>query len=114
MDIESLRTFCLSLPGATEQIQWGSDLVFKVGEKMFLITGFSPPHSFAIKCSEEDFNSLLEREGIKPAPYLARHKWVSVGSLSVLTSGELQRYVRRSYDAVVAKLPKRKREGLIR
>ena len=36
MDLESIRRFCLRLPHVTEQVQWGYDLVFKVGGKMFL------------------------------------------------------------------------------
>ena len=35
MNLESLREFCLSLPGATADIKWGQDLVFSVGKKMF-------------------------------------------------------------------------------
>jgi predicted DNA-binding protein (MmcQ/YjbR family) len=37
MTLERLRTICLALPGATEQIQWGADLVFKVGGRMFCV-----------------------------------------------------------------------------
>jgi predicted DNA-binding protein (MmcQ/YjbR family) len=36
MTLPRLRDLCMSLPGATEQIQWGKDLVFKVGGKMFV------------------------------------------------------------------------------
>ena len=35
MDVEWLRKICLSLPGTTEQVQWGNDLLFKVHGKMF-------------------------------------------------------------------------------
>ena len=37
MDIEKLRRYCLSLPHATEGIQWGSDLLFRIGGKMFAV-----------------------------------------------------------------------------
>src|SRR5688572_18872952 len=37
MNLETLRKHCLAFPGATEQIQWGADLVFKVGGKMFCV-----------------------------------------------------------------------------
>ena len=39
MNIEQLRKFCLSFPGATEDIKWGADLCFCVGAKMFCVTG---------------------------------------------------------------------------
>ena len=45
MTLETLRTLCLSFPGATEQIQWGSDLVFKVGGKMFCVSCTEPRSS---------------------------------------------------------------------
>ena len=38
MSIDWLRAFCLSLPHTTEQIQWGDNLVFKVGGKMYAVT----------------------------------------------------------------------------
>jgi hypothetical protein len=31
MNLDSIRRFCMSLPHATENVQWGDDLVFKVG-----------------------------------------------------------------------------------
>jgi predicted DNA-binding protein (MmcQ/YjbR family) len=41
-NIEWVRKFCLALAGATEQIQWGDDLVFKAGGKMFAVMPFEP------------------------------------------------------------------------
>jgi predicted DNA-binding protein (MmcQ/YjbR family) len=29
MNIDQLRKFCLAFPGATEQVQWKDDLLFK-------------------------------------------------------------------------------------
>jgi predicted DNA-binding protein (MmcQ/YjbR family) len=34
MTLEKLGKYCLSYPGATEQIQWDADLVFQVGGSM--------------------------------------------------------------------------------
>ena len=39
MDFESAKALCRTFPGATEDIKWGADLVFSVGEKMFAVTG---------------------------------------------------------------------------
>ena len=39
MTLDQIRNVCLSLPGTTEQIQWGDDLVFKVAGKMFRVFG---------------------------------------------------------------------------
>ena len=112
MDFEALRAFCLSFPGATEEVQWGSDLLFKVGGKTFVFTGFNPPYPLSIKCSDEDFDALLEIEGIKQAPYLARHKWVALEGTSTLPRKKLESYIRKSYDAVFAKLTKKIQRNL--
>ena len=73
MNVDWLREVCLSFPGATEQIQWGNDLLFKVGGKMFAITPLEPASVFlSFKTSPETFVELTERADIIPAPYLAR------------------------------------------
>jgi predicted DNA-binding protein (MmcQ/YjbR family) len=109
LNLEKLRKFCLSLPAATEQIQWGADLVFKVGGKMFAVaaTEVDAGHRVSFKCSDEGFNELLEREGIVPAPYMARAKWVALETFDALSDRETQERIRESYDLVFAKLTKR-------
>ena len=62
MDIDSLRNYCLSFPHATEDIQWGNDLLFRVSGKIFAVMSLDPPHSFAFKCSPEKFDELIEIE----------------------------------------------------
>lgn len=110
MNIEWVRKFCLGLPGAAENVQWGSDLVFKVGEKMFCVVALEPgTHVMSFKAPPEEFAELVERPGILPAPYLARAQWVALERFSALRKGEYDRLVRASYDMVVAKLPKSKR-----
>jgi predicted DNA-binding protein (MmcQ/YjbR family) len=118
MTLDALRRLCLSFPGATEQIQWGADLVFKVGGKMFCVacTDPSAPNAVAMsfKCDDETFGELIERDGLLPAPYLARAKWVALQRFDSLSSRELEPLLRRSYDLVAAKLPKTTREALSR
>jgi predicted DNA-binding protein (MmcQ/YjbR family) len=114
MDIDWLRRICLSLPGATEHIQWEIDLVFKVGGKMFAVAPLEPtPLSLSLKCSNEDFAELIERPGIIPAPYLARAYWVALESESVLPRPELERLLRQAHSLVVAKLPKKLQAALL-
>jgi predicted DNA-binding protein (MmcQ/YjbR family) len=114
MDIDSLRRICLSFPGTTEQIQWGSDLLFKVGGKMFVVTNLEPsPVWLSCKVTPEHFVELTERPGIIPAPYLARASWIAIESPSILPTPEVAALLRGSYDLVVAKLPRKQRESLI-
>ena len=44
MTVESIRRWCLALPGVTEDIKWDDDLVFSVGGKMFCVAMLDPPH----------------------------------------------------------------------
>jgi predicted DNA-binding protein (MmcQ/YjbR family) len=108
MDIEWIRKYCCSLPGAAEQIQWEHDLVFKVGGKMFAVAPLEPGGPrLSFKCAPEQFAELTERPGIRPAAYLARAHWVSLESENALTRAETQSLIRQSYDLVLAKLPKK-------
>jgi predicted DNA-binding protein (MmcQ/YjbR family) len=114
MNAEWLRAVCLSFSGATEQIQWGNDLLFKVGGKMFAVTPLEPaPVWLSFKASPENFAELTERPNIIPAPYLARAQWVALETRDALPQDELARLLRESYDLVLAKLPKRTREAFL-
>ena len=78
---------------------------------MFTVVSLERPHSIAFKCTPETFGELIERPGIIPAPYMARNMWVQEQELGdVLDRRELETLIRTSYDLVVAKLPKSKRE----
>src|SRR5436190_7971220 len=105
MNIEQLRTFCLSFPGATEDIKWGADLCFCVGAKMFCVTGAdSISGGMSIKCTPERFDELIEREGIDPAAYVGRYKWVRISDLKAVTPSELNALIGESYRLVFDKL----------
>jgi len=113
MDVEWVRRYCLGLPHATESVQWGNDLVFKIGGKMFAVTCLEPAKVWmSFKCSPEDFAELTERPGIIPAPYLARAQWVALESEDALTAAETKRQLKRAYDLVWEKLPKKTRATL--
>jgi len=106
MNIDELRTFCLSLPGATEDIKWGGDLCFCVGAKMFCVTGAdSIAGGMSIKCTPEKFAELIERKGIDPAAYVGRYKWVRIADIDTVAPSELKALVKRSYELVFDKLP---------
>ena len=112
MDVDWLRKICMAFPHTTEQIQWGNDLLFKVGGKMFAVAPLEPaPVCLSFKCSAESFMELTERPRILPAPYLARAKWVALESPDAISRGELTELLRASYDLVFAKLPKRAQAG---
>lgn len=113
MNLEQLQKFCLACPGATEDIKWGADLCFCVGEKMFCVTGAdSIVGGLSVKCTPEKFAELIEREGIDPAAYVGRYKWVRISDLNAVSNGELQDLISTSYQLVRDKLPKGVRDKL--
>jgi len=113
VNVDWLRELCLSFPGATEQIQWGSDLLFKVGGKMFAATPLEPASVWlSFKSSPENFVELTERPNIIPAPYLARAQWVALENKDAVLPEELAGRLRDSYDMIFAKLPRKTRESI--
>ena len=114
MDIESLRELCCALPAVTEDIKWGHDLCFSVVGKMFCAAALEGPLSVSFKVKDDEFDELSNSPGLRPAPYVARYKWVLVEDVSKLSRKEWAHYVKQSYDLVRAKLPKKlaKQHGL--
>lgn len=105
MNIEQIRKYCLSFPGATEDVKWGADLTFLIGAKMFAVTGLeSTADGISFKCTPEKFAELVERDGIIPAPYVARYKWVKVERMDALPAAELKELIAESYKMVRDKL----------
>lgn len=108
MNLTRLRELCLSFPGATEQIQWGADLVFKVGGKMFCAACTEvAPNVMSFKCDDEEFAELCERDGVIPAPYLARAKWVALERWETLEDRELKPLIEKAYVLIKEKLPRK-------
>ena len=108
MNVEQLREYALSLPHTTEDIKWESDLCFCIGGKMFCVTGLAQvPFGVSFKVTESQYQELIERIGIIPAPYLARYKWVYIQNENVLSQEEWKRYIQCSYEMVKRKLPKK-------
>ena len=114
MTPQAFEKAALALPGATLQVQWGDHLVFKVGGRMFaILAGPSVrPRSASFKCSDLAFEMLVEREGVIPAPYMARTKWVNVETLRALPAGELKARIVEAHRLIVEKLPRKTRAQL--
>jgi predicted DNA-binding protein (MmcQ/YjbR family) len=106
MNTELIREFCLEFPDATEKLQWGDDLCFKIGGKIFAIIGLDNPR-MCFKCSPESFAELIEREDVRPAPYVGRYKWVMLDRVGAVPWNELRELIRQSYEMVSAKVVKR-------
>ena len=113
--VAKIHKFCKALPGSTFDIKWGKDECYSVGGKMFAVIGpggtyggsKSAAWSIGFKVDDNRFLELTDVEGIIPAPYMAKHKWVLVQDPKALSDAELAELVKRSHALIVSKLPKK-------
>lgn len=115
MDAESARAFLLTLPHVVETRQWGDNLVFWIGDKaiggkMFALIDLDRGISKGVatySAGPERYDELLEREGLIPAPYMARIHWVAAQSWSAWRHKEWQDEFRAAHLITFNKLPKK-------
>jgi predicted DNA-binding protein (MmcQ/YjbR family) len=105
MNIEDIQLLCRKMPAVTEDIKWGNDLVFSVGGKMFCVLGLDQsPTSASFKVTDEEFEEMCNRPGFKPAPYVAKYKWVLVDDINKMKKSDWKHYLQQSYELVKDKL----------
>ncbi len=108
MDVEELQRLCRDLPGTTEDLKWGHNLVFSVSGKMYALISFDEdPPRVAFKTEPAMFEALTHQDGIIPAPYLARAHWVTLLHPEVLPDEALEEHVLESYRLVFERLTKK-------
>ena len=115
MNIESLRDFCLSLPACTEDFPFDeSTLVFRVGNKIFLLTDVDEGQSFNAKCNPERAIELreLHPDAILPGYHMNKQHWNTVLLHADLDERLLREMIRHSYDLIRNSLPKAQRLAL--
>ena len=113
MSIEDIQAICRQLPGVTEDIKWEHDLVFSVGAKMFCVVGLDQlPVTASFKVTDEEFEEMSHRKGFKPAPYVAKYKWVFMENIDLMKKSDWKKYIRQSYELVKAKLPAKLRKEI--
>ncbi|MGJ8528477.1 MmcQ/YjbR family DNA-binding protein [Maritalea sp.] len=112
---EEFEAFCFTLPHATHVVQWGNASVFKIGGKIFaLYSRWDDADCDVVnfKCSDQSFAILPTQEGIEPAKYLARAKWVQVREEAGWDEATFHAYIQQAYDIIVGKLTKKARAEL--
>ena len=111
----AFRRHASSLPGATRDIKWGADECYSVGGKMFAVFGIDAGRELgmSIKVDPGRFLELTDIDGIVPAPYLARARWVKFERADALPAGDVKGLITRSHALIASKLTKAVREGLL-
>lgn len=116
MNIEELRTYCLTVKGASESFPFISKdiLVFKVIDKMFAYVGIAPKDGkffVNMKCNPEKAIELRERyEGVKSGQHTTDLKWNSVYIDSDVPDDLIKELINHSVEEVIKNLPKKKQE----
>ena len=108
MNIEELRDYCLSLPGTTEDFPFDAEtLVFKVGGKMYLLTGLDGPFSINVKCDPERAVTLREQyPAVRPGYHMNKVHWNTVDVDGSVNDALLKEWIQHSYQLVRQSLPK--------
>jgi predicted DNA-binding protein (MmcQ/YjbR family) len=114
MNIEELRTFCLSLKGTEEKLPFDDrTLVFTVKGKMFCLTDIEDYESINLKCDPEEAVLLRERyEDVIPGYHMNKNHWNTVKTNGNIPDNLLKEWIRKSYDLVVSGLPKKLQKEL--
>ena len=110
MTPDALDALARSLPAATMTVQWGVDQVYKVGGKMFAVLG--PNGTVSFKANDVAFEMLSETGAGRPAPYMARAKWVFFDNLAALSDDEWRQYLTTAHALIAAKLTRKARAEL--
>ena len=120
MTREEFDAYCSSLKGTTHVVQWGNASVWKIGGKIFAICSNWTDKSeedpdgeprISFKCSDLAYELLPEQEGIIPAPYLARAKWVQVRQ-GAMSEEDLKLHIDGAYEIIAKKLTKKLRKEI--
>jgi predicted DNA-binding protein (MmcQ/YjbR family) len=94
---------------------------FCIGEKMprgklavagraplFVVVGVdSTPVSASFKTTDEEFEKLSIKKGFRPAPYVARYKWILVEDIKNMSDKEWKHRIETAYTLIKEKLPKK-------
>ena len=102
MNIESIRTYCLSLPLVTEDMPFDdTTVVFRVLGKIFLLLDLDRPEWVSMKC-DADF-------AIEGAFHMNKKYWNQLNLYGFLDDALIERLIRHSYSEVVKKMTRKQK-----
>lgn len=113
MTRDELLAYCLAKPGAWPDEPWEGDTVVKVGPRIFAFLGAPPRPTVGVKCGPDRdvADEWLHRypDDAEVMPYIGRSGWNTLRIDGGIPDDEVREAVDGSYDAVIAKLPKKHR-----
>ena len=107
MNIEEVRTYCLTLPGVTEDMPYGPDwVVFRIELHISL-----ERRLIAIKLLPERGEKLRDKyDAVTPAWHMNKKHWNDIVIENTFPDETIQEGIKESYELVKSKLPKRLKE----
>lgn len=110
MNIEELRTFCLSIPFATEDMPFKEEyLMFRVYNKWFAVIPLNDEElNMSIKCNPDYAVELRENyQSITPAWHFNKKYWNNIVLNGDVIDAKVKQLIQHSVEQVVASLPKK-------
>ncbi|HOZ69230.1 MAG TPA: MmcQ/YjbR family DNA-binding protein [Chitinophagaceae bacterium] len=110
MNIETLREYCLSKPGAEETLPFGPDtLVYKVNNKIFLLVGLdSADLRFNVKCDPDKAIELRDEYAcVLPGFHMNKKHWNTIVVDGSVSNALLKEWIDHSYSLVSPKSKKK-------
>ncbi len=102
LNIESLRDYCLSKPGASEEMPFGiSTLVFKVQNKIFLLMPIDSALQINVKADPARAIELRElHAAVIPGYHMNKKHWNTVLIDGTIGDKEILTFIDDSYNLV--------------
>ncbi len=105
MDIESIRTHCISKENVTEGFPFGEDtLVFKTGGKIFALVNLSGDLSINLKCEPSLAIDLRERyPAVSPGYHMNKKHWNTIDLDGTVPDKDVFSWIDHSYELISGK-----------
>ena len=114
MNIEILRNYCLNKKGVTESFPFDkTTLVFKVLDKMFVLTDLEGTLTVNLKCDPDNAIDLREKyEQITSAFHMNKKHWNSIKIDGSISDRQIKEWIDDSYNLVTVKMTKKDKQRL--
>jgi len=114
MNIEALRSYCLSMDFVTEEFPFDEDtLVFKVYGKIFALISLSKPDRVNLKCDPDLAIELREQySSVSAGFHMNKKHWNTVTFDGNVPDQKLKEWISHSFDCVVKNMAKKIQEEI--
>ena len=116
MNLEELKTCCLSRKGATSDFPFDDvTMVFRVAHRMFALVRIDQnPLKINLKCDPLMAQDLrMDFPAITPGYHMNKKYWITITFDGTLSDGMVKNLISNSYTLVYEKLTRKEKESLL-